>query len=703
MFFKRKYIILLFIIVLISGLVSSFTLNNKSIKSSEKDKVILQLVSYILQKWHFDKRDINDDFSEKVYYSYLESMDGQKRFFLQNDITSLSPYRYLLDDEIDELNTNFFDVSYKKFQVRFEQVRGFYKDLLKTPFDFSKEESINVDYEKIEYVKSISELENRWRKNLKFSALAIYTDKIKVEKVKKKQDSTYAMKSFEVLEKEARDKVLENMNIYFEYMDDLDEKDWFSIYINTISSQFDPHTFYFAPQEKEVFDTSMSGQYEGIGARLQKKNQEIKIIELLSGGPVWKDKLLEVGDIILKVSQKDKETIEVTGMRLDDVVKFIKGPKNTKVTLTVKRVDGTIEDITITRGVVELEETYAKSTIIKKGDTKIGFIDLPKFYIDFKKAEEINASSDVKREIEELKKQNIEGLIIDLRSNGGGSLKTVVDMTGLFIKEGPVVQVKSIGQEKEVLYDTDDSITWDGPLVILVSENSASASEILAGALQDYKRAVIIGGEQTYGKGTVQNVIELDNMMKKNTYGKLGAIKITTDKFYRINGSSTQLKGIKSDISYPTPYTYIALGERDQENPLAWDTISETDYSVWENPIDYDYILTKSKNRISNDSIFSLIDEQAKWIKQQQDKMIYSLNYNSYNDELKTNELYVERFDFWDNYKTSFDLEYTTKDKEKIAVDEKLKSKRKRWHQSLKSDIYLDESVNVINDLISNK
>ena len=335
---------------------------------------------------------------------------------------------------------------------------------------------------------------------------------------------------------------------FFDFVDDLKREDWFVQYINTIVDAFDPHTYYFAPKEKEKFDQGMSGKFEGIGARLQKKKDHTKIVEVISGGPVWRDQRLEVGDEIMKVGQDGKDPVNIVGMRLDDAIKFIKGPKGTVVDLTVKKVDGSIVVISLTRDVVELQESFAKSaTVIKEGRT-YGLINLPKFYVDFEDYTKRNAASDVAKEIERLKAAGAEGLILDLRDNGGGSLKTVVEMAGLFIKSGPIVQVRSAEKGKEVHEDKDERVQWDGPLVIMVNELSASASEILAAAMQDYKRAIVIGSKQTFGKGTVQNVIPLSNIVRSNEHGDLGAIKLTMQKFYRINGGSTQLEGVKSDI-----------------------------------------------------------------------------------------------------------------------------------------------------------
>ena len=426
----------------------------------------------------------------------------------------------------------------------------------------------------------------------------------------------------------------------------------------------------------------------------------IMVNEIISGGPAWRANDLEVGDQILKVKQEGEEkAVNVVGMRLDDAIKFIKGPKGTVVTLTLKKVDGTIEDISITRDIVELEETYAKSSVVEKDGKTFGLINLPKFYINFEDYNKRNAASDIKQEIIRLKEQGVEGLVLDLRNNGGGSLQTVVDIAGLFIEDGPVVQVKTTGEAKEVLSDRDKAIVWDGPLVILVNELSASASEILAAAMQDYKRGIVIGSKQTYGKGTVQTVMDLNRMVRNNTNGDMGALKFTTQKFYRINGGSTQLEGVKSDVVVPDRYSYINIGEKDQENPLPWDKIDAADYSVWENYFDYDTTISKSKERMAANEQLKLIDANAKWVKKIRDREIYSLNYDEYRKEMDINEEEAKRFEKLSEYKTDLTFSSLPYEINLMEEDSVLKEKRNRWHQALAKDVYVEEALNVLNDL----
>ena len=693
-----KKIKFLLIATILTGIFYGFTLSS-SIINPEKDKLLLEVLAYVLERGHYDPETIDDAFSESVFMNYIESMDGQHRFFIQADLNNFNQYKTKLDDQIKGSELEFFDYTHQKYIQRQDQIKAFYKPLLERPFDFSLDEEIDLDYEKMGYAESLSELKNVWIKYFKLSTLGIYSDNKEEELEKHKLDSTYVMLSDVDLEKQAREITRENMDVYFEVRNDLQRKDYFSIYLNAIATQFDPHTFYFAPQEKERFDTNISGKFEGIGARLQKKNQQIRIVEVISGGPVWRDKLLEVEDIIMKVAQENEEPVDISGMRIDDVVKLIKGPKGTKVYLTIKHVDATVEIIPITRDVVELEDAFAKSSIILKGEKKYGIIHLPKFYIDFKDYEQRNAASDVQKEIEKLKKENVEGIILDLRNNGGGSLQTVVDMTGFFIKDGPVVQVKSTGGKKQVLVDTDSSVSWDGPLVLMVNEFSASASEIIAAALQDYKRAVVIGSKQTFGKGTVQNVIDLNQIISKNTHGDLGALKLTTEKFYRINGGSTQLEGVKSDVVFPGRYTYIDTGEKAQDKPLSWDKISPASFQTWESTLNFDYALEQSKKRIASNSYMMLIDEQAKWIKSQQDENTYSLNYENFINERKNRIEETSKYNKLDEFKSPFKLKTLKVDLPGLEKDTDLKESRLRWEKDLSKDIYLYEAVNVLEDL----
>ena len=704
-----KFLLLALLIAFAS---CSFT--SKTFDNPDKDKLLIQLITYVLDQGHFDPQDINDDFSANVFEDYLNQLDPFKRYFYESDIKEFEAYKNQIDDQIKAYDVTFFSLTHERLLKRIEESKALYAEILDRPFDFTKLEEYSADYEALTYVKNKREMKERWRQQLKFSTIANYDDAISqrdtdleanslpesVFSPENEKPNSNENKSLKDLEKEAREATKRSLDELYDFIDDRQRKDWFAVYINAIVEEFDPHTFYFAPEDKDRFDVAMSGNFEGIGARLQKRMDAIMVNEIISGGPAWRANELEVGDQILKVRQEDEEEpVNIVGMRLDDAIKLIKGPKGTTVVLTLKKVDGTIEDISITRDIVELEETYAKSSTVEKDGKTYGVINLPKFYVDFTSYDNRNAASDIKKEIIRLKEQGMEGLVLDLRNNGGGSLQTVVDIVGLFIEEGPVVQVKTTGEPKEVLIDKDRAIIWDGPLVVMVNELSASASEILAAAMQDYKRAIVIGSKQTYGKGTVQNVLDLNRMVRNNSNGDMGALKFTTQKFYRINGGSTQLEGVKSDVVVPDRYSYINIGEKDQENPLPWDKIDAVDYEFWGNYFDYDTTIEKSKARMAANEQLKLIDANAQWVKKIRDREVYSLNYNEYKKAMELNEEEAKRFEKLSEYKTDLTFNSLPYEIKLMEQDTVLKEKRKRWHESLAKDVYIEEALNVLNDL----
>ena len=688
-----------FLISAVVSLVIYFEVSNTKFSSDEpnKDKLLVDLVSYVLDKLHYDPKIINDDFSINVYEDFIDAVDSQKRFLLKSDIELFSQYRLSIDDQIKSSDITFFNLVYETLERRMDEVESFYPEVLFTPFNFNIDEEINLDYENQEYVDGIEELKKLWRKRLKLSALDGFASKkeINIEDDKTKTDSE--------IEIESRKSINDNLRDFFQFNSELERKDWFSIYLNSIVTQYDPHTTYLAPEAKEVFDQNISGKFQGIGARLFKRNQQVEISEVIIGGPVWRDNLLNVGDIIIAVAQsKEEEPQEISLMKLSDATDLIKGEKGTNVYLTVKRVDGGIEQVEITRDIVELEETYAKSSIINDDTNKYGLINLPRFYVDFDDYGERNAASDVKKEIISLKNKGIDGLILDLRNNGGGSLKTVVDITGFFIEKGPVVQVKSIGGRKEILRDNDSSILWDGPLVIMVNEFSASASEILAAALQDYNRALILGSKQTYGKGTVQNIIDLNNVISGNTYGDLGSLKITTDMFYRVNGGSTQLEGVKSDLVFPNRYSYVDIGEKDLDNPLKWNRIDPARYDNSSKIFNYSQAIEKSKKRISENKYFSIINQHAKLVKSNQDDKMISLNYESYKEDQENFKFQSDKLKIIDEFISPYVFGWNENNQNADTLyKDDMKEKRDRWIKTLEKDIYVNEAMNLLKDLSS--
>ena len=675
----------LHIVAIVAIILFGFSFSEEKFSDPNKEKLLIEVVKYVVEKGHYSKLDINDDISEKIYNTYLEQLDAQKRFFLQSDIRQFEKYKFKLDDQLKDQDLTFFNLVYETSRKRINEVKNYYEEIMNNSFDFSSNEDINLDFENKSYARNNNEIKNRWRKQLKYSTLDIISlklgDSIKVIDNKTRNESMTLIRK--------------NTDDFFDYVEEMDRDDWFANYINAFLNQLDPHTMYFNPEDKDRFDTNISGKFDGIGARLQKTEGTVKIVDIIVGGPIWKDKLLDVGDIILKVAQENQDPVNIIGMKLDDAIKLIKGPADSFVTLTVKKISGEIKDVLIKRGVVELEELYAKSTLINKGDKNYGYISLPKFYIDFSDRKSRNSANDVKNEIIKLKNNGISGLILDLRNNGGGALQTVVDMTGLFIERGPIVQVKSTGNRKQILYDKDPQVVWDGPLVILMNKMSASASEILAGALQDYNRAVIIGNEKSFGKGTVQNVIDLNRFISNSSYD-LGALKITTDKFYRINGESVQLEGVKSDIVIPDSYKYIFNGEKDEKNPLQWDKITPANFDKWAKRDYLNKISSENQSRIDNDDYYSLINDRAQWLKDQQSNKTISLNFNSYNNFLTKQREKNKRFESLNKYENTLNFKLLKTEKQYIMSNKELLSSRNRWHRNLTKDLYLEEGVKAL-------
>ena len=675
----------LHIVAIVAIILFGFSFSEDKFSDPNKEKLLIEVVKYVVEKGHYSTLDINDDISEKIYNTYLEQLDAQKRFFLQSDIRQFEKYKFKLDDQLKDQDLTFFNLVYETSRKRINEVKNYYEEIMSNSFDFSSNEDINLDFENKSYARNSNEIKNRWRKQLKYSTLDIISlklgDSIKVIDNKTRNESMTLIKK--------------NTDDFFDYVEEMDRDDWFANYINAFLNQLDPHTVYFNPEDKDRFDTNISGKFDGIGARLQKTEGTVKIVDIIVGGPIWKDKLLDVGDIILKVAQENQDPVNIIGMKLDDAIKLIKGPADSFVTLTVKKISGEIKDVLIKRGVVELEELYAKSTLINKGDKNYGYISLPKFYIDFSDRKSRNSANDVKNEIIKLKNNGISGLILDLRNNGGGALQTVVDMTGLFIERGPIVQVKSTGNRKQILYDKDPQVVWDGPLVILMNKMSASASEILAGALQDYNRAVIIGNEKSFGKGTVQNVIDLNRFISNSSYD-LGALKITTDKFYRINGESVQLEGVKSDIVIPDSYKYIFNGEKDEKNPLQWDKITPANFDKWAKRDYLNKISSENQSRIDNDDYYLLINDRAQWLKDQQSKKTISLNFNSYNSFLTKQREKNKRFESLNKYENTLNFKLLKTEKQYIMSNKELLSSRNRWHRNLTKDLYLEEGVKAL-------
>ena len=696
---KTKLLIpFLSLFLLISSISFAYPTDNKS-PDPEKDKVLISVLNYMLTRGHYVEKELNDEFSEIVFNNFIDGLDPSKRYFTKKDIKEFSKYKFQIDNQLKESDIAFYSLVYGRFLDKIKNAKDYYAVILNKSFNYKKDEIIDLDYKKQAYASSEKELLNFWRKQLKLQTIDRIQEQEDLDEEKFKKDKSYKKRSFSVLEKKARAEVMTSMENLYIRIDELEHRDWFSTFLNSIVGAFGPHTTYMAPNIKESFDQDMSGKLEGIGARLQKKGIYTHIVELVSGGPAWKQGELEDGDIILKVAQENEEPLDIVGMRLDDAIKFIKGPKDTKVLLTVKKkIDGTTKVITITRDIVQLDETFVKSSVVEKDGKKYGVINLPKFYINFDDRNFRDSAKDMEKEIERLKEENVEGLLIDLRNNGGGSLDTAIKIAGLFVDKGPVVQIKYRNEAPIVKEDVNKKIQWTGTLVLLVNELSASASEIFAAAMQDYNRAVILGGNQTYGKGTVQNILPV-NKFYPNYDQDLGYLKMTIQKFYRINGGSTQVEGVYSDIAMPTRFSYMKYGERDLEGALPWDKVPQASYTQVNSYSNFSDVVSTSIERINNDPKFQLVDEYAKWLKKEQDDSLYSLNYKQYQKDVKEKEEFVKKFKSVFKYQSGLAFDSPLYETSLFKENIDLKEKRNTWHKNLAKDMYISEALNVLSQL----
>jgi len=685
--------------------------DNAASNSDERRKLVLETVMKAIDQGHFSPRTVDDSFSNRIYTKILNQLDYDKKLFTQQDMAQLRPYQYQLDDEIKSESFEFYDKLSAIFKERVDKAEGYYKEILKTPFTFNTDENIEVDGDKIDYAANEDALKDRWRKFLKYRTLAKYVDlKKDQEKKKANKDSVNAkFKTDAELEADARVSVRKNQENYFKRLHKLSDDDRFAMYINSITGSEDPHTDYFPPKEKQQFDEMMSGTFFGIGASLQNEDGKIKVASIIPGSPCWKQGDLKAGDEIQKVAQGAAEPVDIQGLETEDAVKLIRGKKGSEVRLTVKKVNGAIQVIPIVRGEVQIEETFAKSALIESKGGPIGYIYLPEFYADFQHTGGRRCANDVAIEVMKLKNAGVKGIILDLRYNSGGSLQDVVDMAGLFIDKGPIVQVKASNQAPMALSDGQPGLLYDGPMAVMVNEGSASASEIMAAALQDYKRAIIVGAP-TYGKGTVQQLKSLDDYISwsdriaGNTGGgsgtaPLGSIKLTIQKFYRVNGGSTQLRGVTPDIALPDPYEYIQEGERRDKSALKWDEIPAADYAPVSSAVNVPMLAEASRKRVGANATFQLIEENAKRVKKQEDDNVYSLNETAFRKEQEETNATAKKMEELQKKYTPLAFSNPKEDLQRINMDSVSIKKNTDWINNLKKDIYIAETVNIINDM----
>lgn len=690
---------LFFSFLLIAFLVAAFY--PKAIDNTEKEAMLMRTILTFMDRLHYDPKNVDDEFSEELYDLYLERIDNSRRFLTQQDVEQLKSYRHLLDDEALSGTYNFFDLSLELLNTGIKKAEGYYQEILAEPFDFDKKETIELDGEKRAYAANDAELKDFWRKYLKYETMTRLTRELEEQKEMGEEGEK---KSMEELEKEVREEVREMMDDWFDRMSKLRRNDRLSYYLNSLTNLFDPHTVYFDPVDKENFDIRFRGKLEGIGARLGTEGDYTQVVEVVVGGPAWKGKELKENDVITKVAQGDEEPVSIKGMNINEVVQLIRGKKGTEVRLTVRKGDGSIKVISIIRDVVEFEERYARSLILDgaaEGE-RIGYIYLPGFYADFEDRNGRFSADDVAVEIEKLQEESVDGIILDLRNNGGGSLRDVVKMSGFFIEEGPIVQVKSRDQNPEVLTDVDPRVQFDGPLVVMVNSFSASASEILAAALQDYERAVVVGSKSTFGKGTVQRFYDLDRAVRGFSEIKpLGEIKVTTQKFYRIDGGSTQLEGVVPDIVLPDNYHYMKIGEREEDYAMEWSKIEPVKYKQNVYRVkNLDDLRKRSEARVKTNETFQRVLENARRWEDQRQMSEYTLDLDEFVAFTEAQEKEAERYEDLGEKIVNEGVANLEVDLPSIHTDESKEARNQDFIKTVSKDIYIKETLNILHDMI---
>lgn len=675
----------------------------------EKMSTIMISVKNALSYLHYSPKPINDAYSQDVYKHYFEMVDNSKRYFLQSDMTEFAQHKTKLDDYLIQGDLKFYKLTIDRLYQRVDEIDKITQDILSKPINLDEDDTLELEPKKKNNPSNQTELAAEWRKYIKYNILQemeSLTSKEEMQKEKKDSVQKFNLKDtikLEILTPEAKrikatEEVKDLVTDTFRRFKKRNKMDWFTVYMNAYTEVFDPHTNYYSPKNKEDFDTQFKGKIIGIGAVIQERKGYLYLGELTIGAPAWKSKQLTAGDKILKVkSSPDQDAVSVVGMLVDEAVRLIRGKEGTKVVLTVEKKDKSIKEVTMTREEVAIEDTFARSIVVNSSDgKKYGFINLPSFNADFEDPKGRNASDDIKNELIKLKAQNVQGIVLDLRNNGGGSLTEVGDIMGLFMNAGAYVQVKDGDGKIQTLKNKTNTPLWTGPLVIMQNELSASASEILAGAIQDYGRGVVIGSPQSFGKGTVQTFVDLNRYL--NSSDDFGSLKLTIQKFYRISGESTQRKGIQSDIQMKDFFTYAEVGERFDEFALAWDKIPAVQYQ----PMNYFSITALQKGieeRLKNNKTYQLIQESAQWKENLDKEETISLNQTKFNEVMQTRKSQIKKFKSLTNFNNG--LKFTVNPDEAVRekTDEAFAKKTENWTKNLQRDLYLQEAVNVISEM----
>lgn len=691
-----------------------------------REPILASAATVLLTKEHVLAKPIDDAVSKEAFAKYIEELDGGKSFLLESHVQKLAKYETLMDDE---LRTGDLTVARKGtalISARRKVVAATVAGLLAKPLDFTTQETLQTDPKKRAFCKTEDELTARWRGVLKLQVLERMQqlEDILEAKAHPKPDAGKKPKDPDDVKREAiAERALGEIPTTFEGRRDKVQKELATRYatqftrlavseklepaesfINAMNAVFDPHTQYLAPAEEANFDIAMTGRLEGIGATLQEQEHYIVVHDLVPGGASWQQGKLEIGDLILSVAQEGKEAVDATDLPIDKVVGMIRGPKGTIVVLTVKKPDGRIETISITRDVIRIEATYARGAIIKK-DAKseaMGYVYLPGFYGDVgprRKAGERNATDDVRAILSQLSKKGVTQLVLDLRGNGGGLLTHARDISGLFIPEGPVVQTKDSEGNVEVLRDVDPSVTFNGQVVVLVDRFSASAAEILAGALQDYERAVVVGTSQTHGKGTVQSVLDLDRMQKQKGE-PLGLYKVTTQEYFRVSGGSTQLKGVVPDVLLPDPTSFVDSGERTLFHAIPWTTIKPANFSKVSHAWKVSDLAQASTARTQNNADLLTVTKFAKIMEARKDRTTQQLERTAWQEEKKKNKAEIEAVDpKKKDRKPVLEVIALPSQDAPPVTDERVQKRLDSWKDDLARDLWVDECTRILADM----
>ncbi|HDS03652.1 MAG TPA: hypothetical protein ENN72_08105 [Firmicutes bacterium] len=672
----------------------------------EKSTIISDVILYSIEKLHYGHNEIDDAFSQKLFDEFIGQVDYMKWFLTQKDTKELSRYRKKLDDMLYVGDFTFCREAFHRIDRNRALITRWIDEFLSQPLDYTLSDSFETDSKKRRFASGEKELRSIWKDVARMNVINRYLELLAEQNVD--EDGLFPFDNIEFhydpeIEKEARAKAKESLQWIVSRYDDMDDQERIYLFLNVVMNVLDPHSLYFPPKLKEDFDLEMSGTFEGIGAVLTQSEGYVKIESIVPGGPSWRNKKLEPEDIILKVGEKDRQPVDLINMPLDDAVSLIRGKKGSTVDLTVKKPDGRLMVISIERDVVIIEESYLKYTILEEPESgaRYGYIYLPKFYRDFYDAGGRNSSDDMKAALMELQKKGIQGLILDLRNNGGGALEDAINVAGLFIRSGPIVQVKSRTGAPQVDYDKDKDVHYTGPMVVMINTFSASASEIVAGALQDYGRAVIVGTGQSFGKGTVQNIVDIDRIVSPlyHSLKPFGAVKVTMQKFYRVTGESNQYKGVVPDINLPGVYSKIDIGERNYENALKWDKVSSLSYEPWSlYTYDIKSLQEESRNRVSESAYFKTILREADLIKKIREESRLLLNLENefqYRREVnKEISLLEEEYDAFEN--GSF---IVFRNKELSRSGSSTEELYEEWLEDVESDAYIMESFHILQDM----